>query len=118
MKHHKKGRKFGRVKKARVGLLHSLLKALFLHGKIETTVAKAKEIRPLAEKMITLARKDTVASRRLLTARLGNDKKISEKVHTDIAPLYKDRPGGYTRIIKLGKRADLKNDKAIIELVK
>ncbi len=117
MKHHKKGRKFGRVRKVRVGLMRSLARALVLHGKIETTVAKAKELRPFIEKLVTLSKKDTVASRRLVEARMGNDKEVASKLHKEIAPKYKDRPGGYTRIVKLGKKSDLSNDKAVIELV-
>ena len=117
MKHHKKGRKFGRVRKVRVAMLRSLLRALVLHGKIETTVAKAKEIRPMIEKLITLSKKDTLASRRLVEARMGNDKEVSEKLHKEIAPKYKERQGGYTRVVKLGKSVDPSRDKAIIEFV-
>ncbi len=117
MKHHKKGRKFGRVRKVRVALIRSLARALLLNGRIETTVAKAKELRPFVERLITISRKNTVASRRVVEARMGNDKEISAKLHKDIAPKYKDRQGGYTRIIKLGKKSDVTNDKAIIELV-
>jgi len=117
MKHNKKGRKFGRVRKVRVALMRSLARALVLNGKIETTVAKAKELRPFVEKLITLSKKDSVASRRLVESRMGNDKEVSQKLHTEIAPKYKDRQGGYTRIVKLGKRADASQDKAIIELI-
>ena len=117
MKHHKKGRKFGRVRKVRVAMLRSLLRALVLHEKIETTVAKAKEIRPMIEKLVTLSKKDSVTSRRLVEARMGNDKEVSEKLHKEIAPKYKERQGGYTRVVKLGKSADPTRDKAIIEFV-
>ena len=117
MKHHNKQRKFGRVRKVRVALLRSLARALVINGKIETTVAKAKELRPFIEKLITMAKKDTVASRRNVASRLGNDTESSDKIHNEIAPKYKDRPGGYTRVVKLGKKADPTNDKAIIELV-
>ncbi len=117
MKHHNKQRKFGRVRKVRVALLRSLARALVINGKIETTVAKAKELRPFIEKLITMAKKDTVASRRNVASRLGNDTESSAKIHNEIAPKYKDRPGGYTRVVKLGKKTDPTNDKAIIELV-
>jgi len=117
MKHHKKGRKFGRVRKVRVALMRSLARALVLNGKIETTVAKAKELRPFVEKMITLSKKDSVSSRRLVEARMGNDKEVSKKLHEEIAPKYKDRAGGYTRVVKLGTKADPSNDKAVIEFV-
>lgn len=88
-----------------------------MHERIETTIAKAREIRPQVEKLITLAKKDTLASHRVITARLGNDAETSKKLHEVIAPRYKDRPGGYTRITKLGVFEDVMRDKAIIELV-
>jgi large subunit ribosomal protein L17 len=90
---------------------------LVLHERIETTVAKAKELRPQIERLVTLARKDTLASRRHIAARLGNDMEVSKKLHDVIAPRYKDRPGGYTRISKLGTFQDVKRDKTIIEFV-
>ncbi len=117
MKHHKKGRKFGRVRKVRVALIRSLARSLVLHGRIETTVAKAKELRPFIEKLVTLSKKNTVASRRLVSSRLGNDVETAKKLHDEIAPKYKDRNGGYTRVIKLGKAANPSHDKAIIEFV-
>ncbi len=117
MKHHKAQRKLGRVRKVRVSLLRSLVRSLVMHGRIETTIAKAKELRPQIEKLITLAKKDTLASRRLLAARLGNDRDVSAKLHDEIAPRFKDRAGGYTRIVKLGAFADTARDKVIIEFV-
>lgn len=117
MKHHKKGRKLGRVRKVRTALLRSLARSLILKGKITTTIAKAREVRPFIEKLITLASKNTVTSQRLVSGRLGNDKEAASKLAKDIAPKYKDRPGGYTRITKLGAFEDAKRDKAIIELV-
>ncbi len=117
MKHHKKGRKLGRVRKVRMALIRSLARALVLNGRIETSVAKAKELRPFIEKLITLARRDSVHSRRIVLSRMGNDKEVTEKLHKEIAPKFKERPGGYTRIIKLGKASDKTHDKAIIEFV-
>lgn len=117
MKHHKTQRKLGRVRKVRTGLLRSLVRNLVLHERIETTIAKAKELRPQIEKLVTLAKKDTLASRRLIASRLGNDAEVSKKLHEVIAPRYKDRPGGYTRISKLGTFEDVKRDKTIIEFV-
>ncbi len=117
MKHNKKGRKFGRVRKVRTALIRSLARALVLNGRIETSVAKAKELRPFVEKLITISKKNSVASRRLVESRMGNDKEVSKKLHDELAPKYKERPGGYTRIIKLGKKANASQDKAIIELV-
>lgn len=117
MKHHQKGRKLGRVRKVRTQLVRSLVQALVEYERIETTIAKARELRPIIEKMVTLAKKDTLASRRTLTARLGNDTKTVQKLHTVIAPRYKERSGGYTRISKLGAYEDVARDKAIIEFV-
>ena len=93
------------------------MRALVLHERIETTIAKAKELRPHVEKLVTLAKKDSLASRRLIASRLGNDTEVAKKLHDVLAPRYKDRPGGYTRITKLGTFADAKRDKAIIEFV-
>ncbi len=118
MKHHNKQRKFGRVRKVRTALLRSLMRALVLEGSIETTLAKAKEIRPMIEKLITLSKKGTIASRRVITSRLGNDDEVSKKLHDELAKEYKDRPGGYTRITKLGKFAKDTRDHARIEFVK
>jgi len=118
MKHHNKQRKFGRVRKVRTALLRSLMRALVLNGSIETTLAKAKEIRPMIEKLVTLAKKDTVASRRVLSSRLGNDIETSTKLHDELAKEFKDRPGGYTRVTKLGKFAKDTRDHARIEFVK
>ncbi len=117
MKHHKKQRKLGRVRKTRVALLRSLARALILNGKIETTVAKAKELRPFVERLVTIAKKDSVSSRRLIASRLGNDKESSTVLHDKIAKQFEKRNGGYTRIVKLGKKADVTNDKAVIEFV-
>lgn len=117
MKHHKTQRKLGRVRKVRTALLRSLIRSLILHERIETTIAKAREVRPQVEKLITLAQKDTLATRRTISARLGNDMETTKKLHEVIAPRYKDRPGGYTRISKLGTFEDALRDKAIIEFV-
>ncbi len=118
MKHHNKQRKFGRVRKVRTALFRSLMRALVLEGSIETTLAKAKAIRPMMEKLVTLAKKDTVASRRVITSRLGNDEETSKKLHDELAKEYKDRNGGYVRITKLGKFAKDTRDHARIEFVK
>ncbi len=118
MKHHKKGRKLGRVRKVRVALLRSLARALVKHGRIKTSVAKAKELRPFIEKMVTIARNDTVANRRLIFSRLGNDNETTKILFEKVAPNFKDTPGGYTRIVKLGVKADSSTDEAIIEFVK
>lgn len=117
MKHHKTGRKFGRVRKVRTSLMRSLLRSLILNGRIETTIAKARELRPAVEKMVTIAKNDTLANRRLVVSRLGNDNESTQKLFGDIAPKYTDRNGGYTRITKLGVIVDPMRDKAVIEFV-
>lgn len=76
------------------------MRSLIIHERISTTEAKAKELRPVIEKLVSHARKDTVASRRLVAARLGNDDESVTKLFAAIAPRYAERPGGYTRIVK------------------
>jgi large subunit ribosomal protein L17 len=102
MRHRKEGRKFHRTKGQRQAFVRSILLALLKRGKIETTEARAKSIRPMAERAITIAKKGGVANRRLLLARL-HDKKIVQKLMDDIGPRYADRKGGYARITKLAK---------------
>jgi large subunit ribosomal protein L17 len=94
------GRTFGRVKKVRTGLMRSLARGLILNESIETTEAKAKSLRPYVEKLVTRAGEDTVANRRVVAARLGNDMEITNKLFADLGPKYKDQAGGYTRIVK------------------
>jgi large subunit ribosomal protein L17 len=89
---------------------------LFRHGRIKTTIAKAKEIRPLAEKMVTLGKGGTLHDRRRAAAFI-TDKRIVKAVFDDIAPRFKDRAGGYTRITRLGVRAGDAAEMALIELV-
>lgn len=116
MRHQRAGRKFGRATDQRVALYRSLVGALFLHDRITTTVAKAKAIRPHAEKLVTLARQPTVHHRRLALADLPN-KHAVERLFAEIGPRMADRPGGYTRIVKLGPRMGDAAPMAIIELV-
>lgn len=105
MRHHVKGRNLGRPKNQRVALKKSLMRSLVIHERISTTEAKAKEIRPLIEKMVTRAKTDSVANRRLVMTRLG-DADAVKKLFTAIAPRYKERAGGYVRIVKRAPRAD------------
>jgi large subunit ribosomal protein L17 len=116
MRHHNKNRKFGRTKDQRHALLKSLAVSLIERGKIRTTEAKAKELRPFVERLITTGRTGTLASRRLVSARLGNTQG-TKKVMGEIADKYKDRKGGYTRIVKLPRRMSDGSKMAIIELV-
>lgn len=112
----KKGRKFHRETDQRKALLASLAAALFLKEKIKTTEAKAKELRMFAEKLITRGKEQTLTARKLLEAALPSD--AAKKLFQDIAPQYKDRQGGYTRITKLGPRESDSARMAIIELIK
>lgn len=116
MRHHNANRKFGRGRNQRKALIRSLVRELFVHGKIETSEAKAKEMRPYAEDFITKAKVDSVASRRDVLRRMANND-IVGKLFAEIAPKYKERPGGYTRIIKTGQRLTDGSHMAIIELV-
>lgn len=100
MRHHHKGRTFGRPHDQRVALMRSLMRSLIIHERISTTEAKAKELRPIIEKLVSHARVDTVANRRLVASRLGNDTETTAKLFSSIAPRYAERPGGYTRIVK------------------
>lgn len=116
MRHHNANRKLKRERNQRRALLRSLARELFLHGKIVTTEAKAKELRPYAEKLITVARAGTQASERVVSARLANNA-IVPKLVNKIAVNYKDRNGGYTRIVKLDPRKSDGSKMAAIELV-
>lgn len=100
----------------RLALLRTMANSFFLYEKIQTTEAKAKELRPIVEKMITRAKVDNIANRRLLATKLTPA--MLKKVFTKTAVEYKDRNGGYTRIIKLGPRNSDSARMAIIELVK
>jgi large subunit ribosomal protein L17 len=100
MRHHHKGRSFGRSHDQRTALMRGLMRSLIIHERISTTEAKAKELRPLIEKLVSHARVDSVANRRLVAARLGNDEETTAKLFNSIAPRYAEREGGYTRIVK------------------
>lgn len=115
MKKRIKGRILSRNKSQRKALLKSLAGSLFIQGKIKTTEAKAKELRVVAEKSITKAKKNSVFYRRELARNLPE--KTVKKLVDDIAPKYKDRSGGYTRIIKIGPRKSDGARMVIIELV-
>jgi large subunit ribosomal protein L17 len=116
VRHRIAGRQLGRPTDQRLSLYRNLIIDLLRYEKIQTTEAKAKSIQGQAERLITLAKKDDLAARRLAIARLGNVE-IVEKLFTLIAPKYADRPGGYTRIIKLGPRLGDAAPMAIIQLV-
>lgn len=110
------GRKFSRKRDQRKALLKSLTRALFLHEKIKTTQAKAKETQRIAEKLISRAKKGDLASRRILLRYFSED--LVKKIIEEIGPRYKERKGGYIRVIKLGPRKSDGAKMAIIELIK
>jgi large subunit ribosomal protein L17 len=103
MKHRVAGRQFGRPYKQRQALLKSLTIAFLQFEKIQTTEAKAKEIQPLVEKLISRAREDTLGNRREVLSALNN-RLIAKKLFELIGPRYKERNGGYTRLLKIGQR--------------
>lgn len=96
--------------------MRNLATALFRHERIETTTAKAKELRPYAERLITLARKGDIHSRRLAGRKI-QDRQVLGKLFDDIAPRFLERPGGYTRILKVGNRKGDSAEMSLIELV-
>lgn len=116
MRKRKKGRRLSRKKDQRRQLLKTLATSLFSKEKIKTTLAKAKELSRFAEKSITLAKKSDIASKRLLARSFAY--KVVKKLAEEVAPRYKERKGGYTRIIKLGPRKTDGAAMSIIELVK
>ena len=103
MRHQRAGKKLGRSSAHRRSLYANLTGALIEHGRIRTTEAKAKAVKPLAEQMITLGRRGDIAARRQAIATLRS-KDVVHQLFADVAPRFADRPGGYTRIVKLGPR--------------
>jgi large subunit ribosomal protein L17 len=116
MRHHNNTRKFGREKTQRHALMRSLARNLVRDGKIRTTLAKAKELRPFVEKLVTRAKVGGVAARRLINTRIQGAPETKKLVDT-LAPKYKSRAGGYTRIIKLPNRVLDGSPMAIIEFI-
>lgn len=117
MRHNFAGRKLGRVTEHRRALFRNQLKSLIEHERIITTLPKAKELRPIAEKVVTLARdKDSVHARRQ-AARWLTDRDLVARLFTVIGPRFVSRPGGYTRIVKLGPRRGDGEELAILEFV-
>ena len=116
MRHSVRGRKLGRTESHRKALLRSLATSLFRHKRIRTTLAKAKETRSFAETLITKARKNDLHSKRQVMSEI-HDKEVVKELFGDILEKIGDRPGGYTRVVKLGKRIGDAADVAILELV-
>jgi large subunit ribosomal protein L17 len=116
MRHRNSGRQLNRNSSHRKAMFKNMAVSLFDHEVIRTTVPKAKELRRVAEPLITLAKKDSVANRRLAFSRLRDDAAVG-KLFTDLGPRYKERPGGYMRILKCGFRPGDKAPMAYVELV-
>lgn len=116
MRHNAKGRQLSRTSTHKRALLNNMATSLFAHGRIETTEAKAKELRPFAERLITLARRGDLHARRQVARKL-KDPVVLQRLFAEIGPRFAARPGGYTRILKLGHRKGDGADTARIELV-
>ena len=116
MKHRVQGRKLGRTSSHRLAVLRNLSTSLFRHERITTTLMKAKELRPFAERLITLSKRETLHARRLVLRDI-HDKDVVAKMFDALSSRYAQRPGGYTRIIKLGPRRGDNAEIARIELV-
>jgi large subunit ribosomal protein L17 len=112
----KKGARLGGSPSHQRKILANLTSQLIEHGRVTTTHAKARDVRPYAEKIITKARRGDLHARRLVIAKIGNNDAVT-KLFDEVAPRYADRPGGYTRIVKLGQRRGDGSEMAIIELV-
>ena len=116
MRHRAKGRQLSRTSSHRRALLNNMATSLFEHGRVITTEAKAKELRPFAEKLITLARRGDLHARRLVERKIKARETLS-RLFSEIGPRFAARPGGYTRILKLGHREGDGADIARIELL-
>ncbi|MBM4417925.1 MAG: 50S ribosomal protein L17 [Chloroflexi bacterium] len=116
MRHGRSGRAFSRPSGERRALYRGLVTSLFERESIQTTLPKAKEIRPIAERLITIARRGDLHSRRQLLARLYGEETVNKAIHV-LGPRFSDRPGGYTRITRLGRRLGDSAEMALIELV-
>src|SRR5512146_1306115 len=116
MRHNKAGRRLGRATSHRTAMFRNMVTSFLSHERITTTDAKAKELRSLAEKMITLGKRGDLHAMRQ-AASVIRDKKVVTKLFTTIAPRYKERPGGYTRIVKLGIRPGDNAPVSVLELV-
>ena len=117
MRHARTGKKLGRDSAHRKALYSNLTCSLIEHGRIRTTEAKAKAVKPFAEQMITLGRRGDLHARRQALSALGQDKFTVHKLFEEVAPRYAERPGGYTRILKLGPRRSDATEMVYLELV-
>ena len=117
MRHQRKRHKPSRSASHRKALLRNLCKEVIDHERIQTTEAKAKAVRPEVEKLITLAKRGDLHARRQALSALGQDKFVVYKLFEEVAPRYSERPGGYTRILKLGPRRSDATEMVLLELV-
>ena len=118
MNHGRKNRTLGRRKGQRVALLRSLARSLVLQEGITTTIARAKELRPFIERMVSSAKKNSLSSRRMIQTRMGGAPEVVKKIHEIYAPRYAKRAGGYTRIVRLGRIGKRVGEAARIEFIK
>jgi large subunit ribosomal protein L17 len=116
VRHHRAGKKLGRDSAHRKSLYANLAGALIQHGRIETTITKAKAVKPFAEQMITLGKRGDLAARRQAIAELRSQD-VVHQLFAEVAPRFSDRPGGYTRIVKLGPRYGDAAEMVYLELV-
>ena len=116
MRHRKSGRQLNRNSSHRKAMFQNMANSLFLHEVIKTTLPKAKELRRVVEPLITKAKSDSVANRRHVFSKLRDDAMVA-KLFTELGPFYKDRPGGYVRILKAGFRTGDKAPMALVQLV-
>ena len=117
MRHQRKRHKLSRSASHRKALLRNLCKEVIDHERIQTTEAKAKAVKPEVEKLITLAKRGDLHARRQALSELGQDKFVVYKLFAEVGPRYADRPGGYTRILKLGPRRSDASEMVLLELV-
>ena len=117
MRHRRAHRQLGRAADQRLAILRSLLTGVITHGRIETTAVRAKEAKPVLEKLITSARGGEIAARRLARRCLGNQPTVIKRLFDVVAPQYKTRPGGYARIIRTSVRRGDSTQLALLELV-
>lgn len=116
MRHRVKGRKLGRDAAQRKALMRNLAISMILHERIQTTEAKAKELRPYVEKLVSLSREDSRHHRNLAMSRLSDDRAV-EKLFDVLGPRFEDQPGGYTRIFKVGNRRGDNAEMSLIEFI-
>ena len=116
MRHNRKGHSFGRTAEHREAMFRNMATSLFLHGRVETTTQKAKDLRRYAEPLITKAKRGDLHARRLVARKIQDDQALA-KLFEEIGPRFAERAGGYTRVLHLGHRPGDAADMAIIELV-